>query len=64
MPVITRKEGEAFQIGPDIWVTVVRIRGSAIQIGIDAPRSLKILRDDHAEFVVRHSMEETSDVRT
>lgn len=46
MLVLSRREGEAIQIGDDVWVTIVRIRGSAVRIGIEAPRSMKVLRDD------------------
>ena len=50
MLVLSRREGEAIQIGDDVWVTIVRIRGSAVRIGIEAPRSMKVLRDDLDEF--------------
>ena len=36
MLVLTRKETESFQIGPHILVTVVRIAGGRVRIGIDA----------------------------
>ena len=51
MLVITRREGEAFQIGPEVWVKICRIKGNQARIAIDAPRDVKILRDDHEGYV-------------
>jgi carbon storage regulator len=44
MLVLTRKVGEKFRIGDDIYVTVVRIADGSIRLGIDAPPDVSILR--------------------
>ena len=46
MLVLSRREGETIRIGEDITVTVTKIRGSQIKIGIDAPRNIRIGRGD------------------
>lgn len=46
MLVLTRKPGESLRIGDDIRITVVEIDGSNIKIGIDAPRSVSIYREE------------------
>lgn len=49
MLVITRNSGEAFFIGDDIKIVIVRVKGKQVQIGIEAPKSVSIVRED-----VRH----------
>lgn len=47
MLVLTRKVGEKILIGNDIVVTVCRADLGKIQIGIEAPKTIKILRPEH-----------------
>ncbi|SFI76246.1 carbon storage regulator [Planctomicrobium piriforme] len=51
MLVLSRKPGERILIGEDIAVTVVRIGPNTVRIGIDAPRTMNIVRDElcHSE---------------
>ena len=68
MLVLSRKEGEQLIIGDNIVVTVNRISGNRVAIGIEAPRDVRIVRGelDRHEVVgggsapVAMSMEETS----
>ena len=46
MLVLTRKPGEKILLGDDIVITVLDSRGDSIRIGIDAPRGVKIQRDE------------------
>jgi carbon storage regulator len=46
MLVITRKVGERFRIGDDIYVTVVRIADGGVRLGIDAPPDVTVLRTE------------------
>lgn len=46
MLVLSRKVGESFVIGDDIMVTVVRIAGGGVRIGIEAPRDYNIVRKE------------------
>lgn len=46
MLVLTRKVGEQVLIGDDIVVTVLEVRGEGIKIGIDAPRGVRIQRQE------------------
>lgn len=46
MLVLTRRPGESLRIGDDIRITVVEIDGGNIKIGIDAPRSVSIYREE------------------
>ncbi len=46
MLVLTRKPGERFLIGDDIVVTILDVRGDGIRVGIDAPRGVRIQREE------------------
>lgn len=44
MLVLTRKRMEKLYIGRDICVTVVRLEGGQVRLGIDAPRHVPVVR--------------------
>lgn len=46
MLVLTRRIDQSIQIGDDITITVVEIRGDQVRIGIQAPRSTGIYRSE------------------
>lgn len=46
MLVLTRRPGESIVIGHDIRVTVLEVRGDQIRVGIDAPRTIKVHREE------------------
>jgi len=54
--VLTRKSGEKILIGDDIVITVLDARGDSIRIGIDAPRGVKIQRDEVVRAVTEANL--------
>ena len=48
MLVLTRKQGERICIGDDIFVTVVRMKGKSVRLGIQAPSHVPVLRGEIA----------------
>lgn len=46
MLVLSRREHERIAIGSDITITIIRIRGNVVRIGIDAPADMSILRGE------------------
>jgi carbon storage regulator len=44
--ILTRRVGEAVKIGDDVTITVLRIKGNQVRIGVDAPKSLPVRRDE------------------
>jgi carbon storage regulator len=48
MLVLTRKQGERIRIGDDIVITVVRTKGKAVRLGIQAPTHVPVLRGEIA----------------
>ena len=46
MLVLTRRANQSIMIGADIVVTVLEVRGDQVRIGIDAPRSVSVHREE------------------
>ncbi|GAA3335681.1 hypothetical protein GCM10020358_04920 [Amorphoplanes nipponensis] len=46
MLVLTRRAGESVMIGDDVVVTVLEARGDVVRIGINAPRSVQVHREE------------------
>lgn len=46
MLVLTRKMDQKIHLGDDITITVLRVRGNTIRLGIDAPRDLRVVRGE------------------
>ncbi len=52
MLVLTRKPEEGIVIDGRITVTVLRVQGGKVQLGIEAPKEIPIKRDELVESVV------------
>lgn len=50
MLVLSRQAGERILIGDDVAITVVRIGPNSVRIGIEAPRSVNIVREEISDF--------------
>jgi carbon storage regulator len=46
MLVLSRKIGEKIVIGDEIEVTIVEIKGRQVRLGINAPKGVKIWREE------------------
>ncbi|MFO0906446.1 MAG: carbon storage regulator [Pirellulales bacterium] len=46
MLVLTRRESERIRVGDSIVVTVVRVSGDRVRLGIEAPAHVRVLRDE------------------
>ena len=46
MLVLSRKESERIRLGDSIVVTVVRVAGDKVRLGIEAPADILVLRDE------------------
>uniref|UniRef100_A0A942T1C3 Translational regulator CsrA n=1 Tax=Neobacillus citreus TaxID=2833578 RepID=A0A942T1C3_9BACI len=57
MLVLTRKVGERILVGDDIVITVLDSRGDGVRIGIDAPRGVKIQREEVVQAVTAANTE-------
>lgn len=50
MLVLSRKESERIKVGDSIVVTVVRVAGDKVRLGIEAPADMLVLRDELDAF--------------
>jgi carbon storage regulator len=46
MLVLSRKEAQRIRVGDSIIVTVVKIAGDKVRVGIEAPSDVLVLRDE------------------
>lgn len=46
MLVLSRKERERIRLGDDIVITVVRLSGDRVRLGVEAPNDLVVLREE------------------
>ncbi|MEM7473508.1 MAG: carbon storage regulator [Planctomycetota bacterium] len=46
MLVLTRKTQETIQVGDSVTIHVTRIKGNKVQLGIEAPTDVRILRGE------------------
>ena len=46
MLVLSRKVNETIQIGDDIEIRILEVKGDTVRIGIEAPKSVDILRGE------------------
>lgn len=46
MLVLTRKRHQSLFIGDNIRITVLEIRGEQVRLGVDAPRSVAVQREE------------------
>ena len=46
MLVLTRRPNQSIVIGGDVVVTVLEVRGDQVRLGIKAPRSVDVHRDE------------------
>ncbi len=51
MLILSRKVNEKIMIGEDVSVTIIEIRGDQVKIGVEAPKSVKVFRQEVFEAI-------------
>lgn len=46
MLILSRKTDQQIKIGDDITLTIIEIRGDQVKIGVEAPKSIKVFRQE------------------
>ena len=55
MLVLSRRVNESIQIGTDIEIMVIDVRGDVVRIGINAPQSTQIWRKELWDVIVKEN---------
>ncbi|HVT37193.1 MAG TPA: carbon storage regulator CsrA [Nevskiaceae bacterium] len=53
MLILTRRVGEAVMIGDEVCITVLDVKGSQVRLGVKAPRSVSVHREEIFERIKR-----------
>lgn len=51
MLILSRRVNEKIVIGDEIVVSVIEVRGDQVKLGIEAPRSVKVFRNEVFEAI-------------
>ena len=51
MLILSRRKGERINIGDDIVVEIIEVKGRQVRLGIDAPRATRIHREEVYERI-------------
>ena len=57
MLILTRRVGEALMVGDDTKIVVLGVKGSQIRLGINAPKDVKVHREEIYEKINEESSE-------
>jgi carbon storage regulator len=57
MLVLSRHRDESIMIGDDVVVTIVDIRGDKVRLGIEAPKSIPVHRQEVYEAIQRENQQ-------
>ena len=55
MLVLTRKSGESIKIGEDIDITIIKVEGGQVKLGIAAPKNVTIYRTEVYERIMEEN---------
>jgi carbon storage regulator len=53
MLILTRRVGETIMIGDDVTCTVLCVKGNQVRVGINAPKSVSVHREEIYERIKR-----------
>jgi carbon storage regulator len=51
MLILTRKINEKIIIGESISISIIEVRGDQVRIGVDAPKTVKVYREEVFEAI-------------
>jgi carbon storage regulator len=60
MLILTRRVGETVMIGDEVTITVLGVKGNQVRVGINAPKSVAVHREEIYERIKREQQGDTS----
>jgi carbon storage regulator len=60
MLILTRRVGESVMIGEDVTITVLRVKGNQVRLGVNAPRTVSVQREEIYERIKTEGPESAS----
>jgi carbon storage regulator len=60
MLILTRRVGETVMIGDEVTITVLGVKGNQVRVGINAPKSVAVHREEIYERIKREQQGEAA----
>ncbi len=57
--ILTRRVGETIMIGDEVTVTVLRVKGNQVRLGVNAPKTVSVQREEIFHRIKSESTEST-----
>jgi carbon storage regulator len=61
MLILTRRVGETVMIGDEVTITVLGVKGNQVRVGINAPKSVAVHREEIYERIKREQQGDNVD---
>ena len=61
MLILTRRVGETLMIGDNVTVTVLRVKGNQVRLGVNAPKDVSVHREEIFERIQKEETDEAKD---
>lgn len=62
MLILSRKINEKIRIGEDVSISIIEIKGEQVKIGIDAPKNVKVLRQEVFNMIQNENVAASSNL--
>ena len=62
MLILSRKIDEKIKIGSDITLTIIEVKGDQVKIGVEAPKNVKVFRQEVFEAIQKENKAAALDV--
>ena len=64
MLILTRRVGETVMIGDEVTVTVLRVKGNQVRLGVNAPKTVSVQREEIFNRIKQEGAEGTEAAQT
>jgi carbon storage regulator len=61
MLILTRRVGETLMIGDNVTVTVLRVKGNQVRLGVNAPKDVSVHREEIFERIQQEDTDESAE---